>query len=133
MTDPADVTTASTRAWIAPALALFTSTGTLLCCALPALFVALGMGAVVAGVVTSVPGLIWLSAHKALVFGVAGALLVIAGGLQWRARNLPCPADPRLARACMRSRAIAKWVYVLAVLVYLVGAFFAFLAGSLLL
>ena len=46
------------REAITPARALFTSFGTLICFALPALFVALGMGAAVAGIVSAVPQLI---------------------------------------------------------------------------
>ena len=39
------------RQTILPSLSLFTSVGTLLCCALPALLVTLGMGAALAGFV----------------------------------------------------------------------------------
>ena len=81
-------------------LSLFTSGGTLVCCALPALLVALGAGAALAGLVTAVPQLIWLSEHKVEVFAVATLMLSISGWLQWRARSLPCPADPALAAAC---------------------------------
>ena len=44
---------------IAPTLSLFSSVGTLLCCALPALLVTLGMGAALAGFVSAVP---WITA-----------------------------------------------------------------------
>jgi len=107
-------------------LSLFSSASTLVCCALPALFIALGAGATLAGIVGNVPGLIWLSENKALVFGVAAVLLVLAGAGQWRARGLPCPADPALARACNRMRKIGIWVYGFAVICFAVGAFFAF-------
>ena len=45
-------------------LTLFTSGGTLICCALPALLVSLGAGAVMASVVSSVPQIVWFSEHK---------------------------------------------------------------------
>jgi len=45
-------------------LTLFTSASTLICCALPALLVAIGAGSVMAGLVSNVPQLIWLSKHK---------------------------------------------------------------------
>jgi len=102
------------------------SGGTLVCCVLPAVMVTLGAGAALAGLVTAVPGLVWLSAHKALVFGVAGAGLAGAGWMQWRARFAPCPADPRLAAACMRTRRVSAWVYGIGVAIYAAGAFFAF-------
>ena len=55
--------------------ALLASSATLVCCVLPAVLVALGAGAALAGLVTAVPQLVWLSEHKALVFGGAAALL----------------------------------------------------------
>ncbi len=107
---------------------LLTSAGTLVCCALPALLVALGAGAALASVVSAVPQLVWISEHKSLIFGLASAMLIAAGAMQWRARSLPCPADPALARACTQARRLSLRVYLFAVAVFLVGGFFAFLA-----
>jgi hypothetical protein len=47
---------------------LFTSMSTLICCALPALLVSIGLGATMIGLVSTFPSLIWLSENKALVF-----------------------------------------------------------------
>src|SRR6185503_5707502 len=66
--------------------ALLASSTTLVCCVLPAALVSLGAGAALVGLVTAVPQLIWLSEHKALVFGTAAALLVISGIVLWQAR-----------------------------------------------
>lgn len=104
-----------------------TSSGTLVCCALPALLVSIGAGATLAGLVTAVPQLVWLSAHKVWVFGGAGVMLGLAGWLQWRARFLPCPADAALARACARTRRVGVWVYASSVVMFAVGALFAFI------
>lgn len=122
----------SWRDTAAPTLALFGSATTLICCALPALFVALGMGAVVAGLVSAVPQITWLSEHKPLVFGGSGLLILASAVLQWRARNAPCPTDPAQARACTRLRAISQWTLGVAALAWAVGAFFAFFAAKLL-
>lgn len=108
-------------------LSVFTSSSTLICCALPALLVTLGAGAALAGLVSAVPQLIWLSTHKALVFGLAGFMLTLAGGLQYRARYAPCPADPGLAAACARTRRLSLVLYLLSLTIYLVGVVFAFL------
>ena len=105
---------------------LMLSSSTLVCCALPALMVAIGAGAALAGLVTAVPQLVWLSEHKPATFGTAGVALVAAGIVQWRTRSLPCPTDPVLARACTRTRRMASWTYVFAVVTYAVGATFAF-------
>jgi hypothetical protein len=105
---------------------LLATTGTLVCCVLPAVLVSIGAGAVLVGLVSAVPQLVWLSEHKALVFGIAGALLVISGALIWRARTLPCPVDPVAARSCIRLRRINGVVYGMAVGGFLIGALFAF-------
>lgn len=107
-------------------LSIFTSASTLVCCALPALLVTIGAGATLVGLTSNFPQLIWLSAHKGAVFGVAGAMLVAAGVLQWRARNAPCPLDDNLARACAKQRKVSAVVYGVSVLLYGIGAFFAF-------
>ena len=92
-------------------LALLTAGGTLVCCVLPAAMVALGAGAALAGLVSAVPQLVWLSAHKGWVFGVAGLALAGSGLLLLRARRAPCPADPALARACTRLRIASQWTW----------------------
>ncbi len=107
-------------------VSLFTSTGTLLCCALPALLVALGAGAALSTLVAFVPGLVWVSEYKEAVFGVAGVMLALSGWLQWRARFAPCPVNPSLRDVCLRSRKTSQHVYVASVLVFAVGGWFAF-------
>lgn len=107
-------------------LALGAASGTLVCCVLPAVMVALGAGAALAGLVTAVPQLVWLSEHKALVFGVAGGMLVLSGTLLWRARQLPCPADPALALTCARLRRLSVGLWWAAAVATGLGALFAF-------
>lgn len=113
---------------IMPFLSLFTSLGTLVCCALPALFVTLGAGAALAGLVSNVPWLIALSEHKVWVFGIAGFLLLGTGILRYINRNAPCSVDSQAARACKRLRNISKYIYWFSVTIYTVGFFFAFIA-----
>lgn len=121
------------RQAILPTVSLFTSFSTLICCALPALLVTLGMGATLAGLVSAAPWLVWLSDHKKILFAVAGVLLAAASFMQWRARYLPCPADPVKAKACARLRLFSTGITVFSVVIYCVGFFFAFLAADLLL
>ena len=113
-------------------LALFTSMGTLVCCALPSFLVLLGAGSVMASLFANVPGMIWVSANKDLVFIVAGVLLIAGGYLQYRARFLPCPADPAQAEACNRSRKVSKIIYIVAVVLYLIGGFTSYILVELL-
>jgi hypothetical protein len=119
------------RETVAPTLALFTGFGTLICCALPALFVALGMGAAVAGMVTAVPQLVWLSEHKLWVFGGSALMIAAAWAMHYAARNAPCPVDPAQARACARLRKFSAVMLVIASLAWLAGAFVAFIAPKL--
>jgi hypothetical protein len=107
-------------------LTLLASGGTLVCCVLPAAMVALGAGAALAGLVTAVPQLVWLSEHKAAVFGLAFTLLVLSGVMLWRARTLPCPSDPELARACTRLRRVSLVLCSVAMACTVLGAVFAF-------
>lgn len=111
-----------------PTLSLFTSLGTLVCCALPAVFVTLGAGAALAGLVSSAPWLVALSKYKIWTFGVSGAVILMSGIMQWRSRNAPCPSDPEQARACSRLRRISRWMYRSAVVIWGIGFFFAFVA-----
>ena len=113
---------------LANLLSLFTSGSTLICCALPATLVAIGSAATLTALIGNFPQLIWISEHKGLVFGVAGAMLVIAGYLQWLARNAPCPLDPALAIICTKTRKNALRLYWLSVGIFAIGAFFAFVA-----
>ena len=117
---------AHARNAVLSAAALLSSLTTLLCCVLPAVLVALGAGAALAGLVSAVPQLIWLSEHKAAVFGVAGALLVASGAAIWYGRMLPCPVAPAAARACQRLRRVSVTLYAIAVVSFGLGVVFAF-------
>lgn len=106
---------------------LMASTATLVCCVLPALLVSLGAGAVLVGLVSAFPQLVWLSEHKFGVFAVAGTLLAVSGALVWRGRRLPCPVEPVAARNCLRLRRISAILYGVSLVSFVAGALFAFL------
>ncbi len=112
-------------------LTLFTSFSTLICCALPALFVVLGMGAALAGIVSSVPQLVWFSEHKEIVFGFGAFMLLFGAYLRWQAKKKSCPIDPKLKEACRDSKNWSGIFYWSSVTLYVIGAFFAFIAPSL--
>lgn len=112
-------------------LSIFTSSSTLLCCALPALLVALGAGAALSSLIGAFPQIVWLSEHKLPLFLVAGAMLALAGALQWQARHsaaLACPPDAALAAACATAKDYSLIVYWVSVALYVTGFFFAFVA-----
>lgn len=109
-------------------LALFSSMSTLICCALPALFVTLGAGAALAGIVTAVPQLIWLSEHKIMLFVFSGFMLTVSGTMSYLNRNAPCPIDAGEAQACMRLRRFSSRIFAFSLAIYVVGFYFAFIA-----
>ncbi|MEA9357156.1 hypothetical protein SHI21_13105 [Bacteriovorax sp. PP10] len=106
---------------------LFTSMSTLICCALPALFVSIGLGATMVGLVTTFPSLIWLSENKLPVFAGSFLMLSFSSYMQYRARFLPCPIDPNEARACTTARMWSKRITIFSIVVWVIGASFALL------
>jgi mercuric ion transport protein len=57
---------------------LFSSVGTLLCCALPSLLVLAGLGASVASTLSFLPWLVALSRHKHWTFLISGMLIALS-------------------------------------------------------
>jgi len=106
---------------------LFASSSTLMCCAIPALLVALGAGAALSSLVSIFPQVVWLSEHKEPLFGFAGLMMIGSGVLQWRNRSAPCPIDPTLRDACLKTRKTASKLYAASVVLYLIGGWFAFI------
>lgn len=117
-------------------LSLFTSFGTLLCCALPSLLVLLGLGATVAGFLSAVPWLVTLSRHKNWVFLVSGILIAsnfvytyfLAPKL--RAGGTACPVDA--PEACEEASTVGRTLLWISAGLYCIGLFSAYLLGPLL-
>jgi hypothetical protein len=114
------------RAILLEILTVLSSFTTLLCCALPALLISLGAGAVLASVVTAIPQLVWISEHKIPLFAFAAVMLLLSGIYSYRQRNAPCPADPLQAKSCLRLRRISGRIFFLSSALYAIGSFFAF-------
>jgi len=107
-----------------------------LCCALPSLFVLIGLGATVASAVSSVPLLITFSRHKNWTFAIAG-LLILANFVyvyriapRLRAESKACPIDQ--PSACGSASRMSRWTLWLSAAIYLVGFFSAYLLGPIL-
>ncbi|RZI86743.1 MAG: hypothetical protein EOP38_00130 [Rubrivivax sp.] len=107
-------------------LSLFASSSTLVCCALPALLVALGAGAALSSLVSVFPQVVWLSEHKLGLFMFAALAMAGSGLLQWRNRTAPCPTDPALRQACLKTRKTSWRLYLFSLAVYVIGGWFAF-------
>lgn len=101
-------------------LALFASTGTLVCCALPILLVTLGFGSVVAALTFRYPLLVTLSEYEGWMFGLSAILLLLTAWFIW-GRQTHCPAEPALAARCVRTRSINQRVLLGAVIIWSIG------------
>ena len=117
-------------------LSLFTSFGTLLCCALPSLLVLIGLGATVASFLSAVPWLVTLSRHKSVVFLVSG--LLIGGNLLYvyviapRLQQAGAACSPDASEACGGAGRFSRIVLWISTAIYAVGVFSAFVLGPLL-
>lgn len=105
---------------------LFTTSATLVCCALPILLVSLGMGTVVASLASSAPWLITLSMYKGWVFAVSGLLIAASAWVVQRAART-CPADPVLRQACETATRWNTRFLWLAGGMWAIGFFYAFI------
>ena len=118
-----EANTSKPRSW--SWLLLFTTTGTLLCCAIPIVLVTLGLGATVASMASAAPWLITLSQYKGWMFAVSGVLI----GLSYWAVHRPgraCPTDPELAAACNRADIWNRRFILLSGGMWLIGFIAAF-------
>lgn len=106
---------------------LLASSGTLICCAIPALLVSIGAGAALASFVAIFPQIVWISEYKEIVFTISALLMIIGGVLQWRNRNAPCPIDPKLRDACLKTRKTSLRIYLASLLILIIGSWFAFI------
>ena len=107
-------------------LSLFTSSGTIICCALPALLVSIGAGAALSSLISIFPKLIILSTYKIPIFIGAFIMLIISGIIQYLVKNLPCPADKKLANECKKTRRVSLIMYFLSLGIFTIGFLFAF-------
>ena len=124
MSTTAKIDKSRASAW----LTLLTSSSTLICCALPALLVTLGAGAVLSSLISAVPQLVIFSEYKPEVFGLAFLMLASNGIWQWRHRHAPCPAGLSAEQAadCGRTRQLSQRIYLVSVGLFVIGGWFAF-------
>lgn len=108
-------------------LALFTSTGTLICCALPITLVTLGLGAAVVSLTSTFPFLIVLSQHKVWVFAFSALMLVVSGWMLYRPGRA-CPTDPVTGKLCNRAQVWNRRIYWISAAIWSAGFFAAYAA-----
>lgn len=108
-------------------LSLLASSATLICCALPALFVVLGAGASFASLITIFPFLVTLSHYKTYISLFALLMISIAGYTNYKSYYLPCPTDPELGNACMQMRKKSRYLFFFSVGLFLMASTFTYI------
>lgn len=113
---------------------LFTSLGTLLCCALPSLLVLFGLGASVASMLSFFPWLTALSRHKVLTFTISGILIAFSFlntyYLLPRFNRQECLPDR--PNACVEASRLSRILLWVSAVLYAVGFLVAFVLGPVL-
>lgn len=106
-------------------LALFTSTGTLLCCALPAAIATTAGGSAVVSLLSTFPWLAPLSQYKIWLFIGAGLMIVVSSILIYRPKGkVACSITG--GEGCEVAGKFQKFMLWAAVIIYLIGVFFAY-------
>ncbi|GMT50294.1 MAG: hypothetical protein IEMM0008_1833 [bacterium] len=106
-------------------LALFTSTGTLLCCALPAAIATVAGGAAVTTFVTTFPWLIPFSHYKGWIFLFAGIMIVLSGIITFRPQSkIVCSVTGGIG--CEVAGGFSKTMFWVSAGVFTIGTFFAY-------
>jgi len=106
-------------------LSLFTSSGTLICCALPALVATLAGGAALSGMVAAFPMLIPISQNKGWIFLIGGLLLILNGSFVFRTKKeVACEVGEETA--CEIADRFNRRMFFVSGGVYSIGAFFAY-------
>jgi hypothetical protein len=124
----------SKRSALLSYFSLFTSMGTVLCCALPSLLVLLGLGASVASILSFLPWLVTLSQHNQWTFSISAILIAISFVNMYylapRLRARECvPDNPSACEDASKLSRVLLWV---SAGMYSVGLFVAYALGPLL-
>ena len=106
-------------------LTLFVSTGTLICCALPAAIAAILGTTVLFSIIDTIPFIVTLSEHKGWIFIAAGVLIAINIYQLWFSKYADyCPIDKK--DECKDGKKFAKVITVLSAVIVAIGAYTAF-------
>jgi mercuric ion transport protein len=107
-------------------LTLFTSSGTLLCCVLPAVVATIAGGAAVSSMLSAFPFLIPLSMNKGWIFGVSAILIAINGYIVFKP-NQEVACDVEVGEdGCEVTGRFNKRMFYISASVLVMGAFFAY-------
>ena len=123
------------RAALLNYFSLFSSFSTLICCALPSVFVLLGMGTTVASLLSAAPWLVSFSRHKIWTFSIAGILIAMSFVMTYAIaprlrQGEVCGADD--PTTCGEVSKVGRVILWGSAVVWSCGFFVAFLLGPIL-
>ena len=110
-------------------LSLFTSSATLICCALPALFVLFGAGASFAALISHFPQLIWISKQKNILFILAGLALAVSKTIEIKNNKNSCTETNKLV--CQSTREWSSITWSISAIIYVTAICFTYILPSL--
>lgn len=102
-------------------LALFTSSATLVCCALPILLVMLGLGATLAFISTHFQWLTMLSRYQFLVFLISGLFILMADWFVNKRKPNICTTNLKTKNHCQYLMKLNRIVIKIAVVFWSIG------------
>ena len=115
------------RRYLVNFIALFSSVGTLLCCAVPSLLVLLGSGSTVVSLFTNFPSLEWLAKQKVFLFTFSALMLILSYYLNF-IKFKDCSIEK--GKNCREIKSKNIVIFYISVLLYLIGFFMSFIAGK---
>ncbi|MEX0721570.1 MAG: hypothetical protein WD059_12940 [Balneolaceae bacterium] len=106
-------------------LAVFTSTGTLLCCALPSAVVAIAGGSALVSLISTFPVLVTISQYSDWIFLGAGILIAFSGIFILRPKGkIACSVTG--GKGCEVAGRFQKIIFWTSVIIYSIGLFAAY-------
>ena len=108
-------------------VSLLASSSTLICCALPAIFVLLGAGASFVTLINIFPFLITVSQYKTYITVFVFIIILLAGIINYKTYRMPCPIDPELKKICLTTRKRSRYIYYVSLIIFITSTIFTYL------
>ena len=108
-------------------VSLLASSSTLICCALPAIFVLLGAGASFVTLINIFPLLVKVSQYKTYITVFAFIMILLAGIINYKTYRSPCPIDPELKKICLTTRKRSRYIYYISLIIFIISTTFTYL------
>lgn len=109
-------------------LTLISSSASLMCCALPAIFVILGFGSAFASLMHLAPWLSVLSEYKWWIFSIAFIFIILSIRQLYIARRFLCPISESQRKACVRLKTLTWIILIISIVMLILSLFFTTIA-----